>query len=187
MTNYLHHQPDILVAGSATNKEEAVRLTQTLSFDVALVDIHLTENRQEGIDAVSEIVHLQPVKVIMLTGQEDEELIIRSFAAGAVNYLYKTRYRDIPAAIRFTYQNAAPIEVLLKDYERLKQDEKLRVLTTAEREIFDLAERGYTLSQIGQVLHKTEQTIKNQTGSLLKKLGARRLREAVETIRKRIR
>jgi DNA-binding NarL/FixJ family response regulator len=169
------------------NKEEAVRLTQNLAFDVALVDVNLTENRFDGIEAVSEIVRLQPVKVIMLTGLEDKELITRSFSAGAVNYLYKTRYKDIPAAIRFTYWNAAPIEVLLKDYERLKQEEKLRVLTPAERDIFDLAEQGYTPSQIGQALHKTDQTIKNQTRSMLKKLGAGRLREAIEKIRKRIR
>ena len=39
---------------------------------------------------------------------------------------------------------------------RLKKEEKLNVLTNAEREVFELIEQGYTQSHIEKKLHKSE-------------------------------
>jgi NarL family two-component system response regulator LiaR len=77
------------------------------------------------------------------------------------------------------------MEALLKEFTRLKREEQLKELTAAEREVFDMIEQGYTQSQIGRMLHKTESTLKNQVNKLLKKLGVRSSREAVKKVRRK--
>ena len=54
---------------------------------------------------------------------------------------------------------------------RLKREERLRGLTPAEREVFDLLDEGYTHSQMEQKLFKTESTLKNQINKILKSSG----------------
>ncbi|HHW12682.1 MAG TPA: response regulator transcription factor [Firmicutes bacterium] len=103
--------------------------------------------------------------------------------AGAVNFIPKTEYQAIPEAIRATYYNRSPVEVVLRDYSRLKEAELIQSLTRSEREILALAERGLSRSQISQRLHKSEQTIKNQIGVILKKLGVNRMKDAIIKIK----
>lgn len=185
MIQFLSHEEDILIVGTALNREEAVQLTKSLEIDIVLMDINLTDNKMDGIHAAIQMCEIQKVKIIMLTSLQEEDLITQSFAAGVANYISKTNYLQLPHAIRSSYRDESPIEVLVKDYTRLKEEEQLRVLTPAEREIYKMVEQGYTQSQIEKELHKAERTIKNQVSTMLKKLGARSVKEAIEKIRRK--
>ena len=77
------------------------------------------------------------------------------------------------------------MEALLKEFTRLKREEQLQVLTAAEREVFELIEDGYTQPQIQEKLYKAESTLKNQVNKMLKKLGVRSSKEAVEKVRRK--
>lgn len=185
MTSFLHHEDDMLVVGSATNKEEAVRLARTLDFDVVLMDIQLGEGAMDGIYAAIDIHDIHPAKIIMLTSLRDERVITQAFTAGAVNYIEKSRFKDIPHAIRTAYHHPAAMDALLKEFARLKREEQLKPLTQAEREVFELIEAGYTQSQIEKMLFKAESTLKNQVNKILKKLGVKTSRQAVEKVRRK--
>ena len=76
------------------------------------------------------------------------------------------------------------MEVLLDDYHKLKQEEELKSLSPSEREVFDLIEQGNTQNEIGKKLFKSEQTLKNQVHSILKKLGVRSSKDAIEKVKK---
>lgn len=179
MEIFLGTFPDMTVVGTAATRGEAVNMVHSLDVDVVLMDINLTETRYDGIYAAAEICRVKPVKILMLTSLNDEDIILDSFIAGAVNFIPKSQYKEIPEAIRATYHNRSPVEIVLKDYSRLKEDEQIRSLTRSEREILALAEEGLNRSQISERLQKSEQTIKNQIGVILKKLDVNRIKDAI--------
>ncbi|WP_412176621.1 helix-turn-helix transcriptional regulator, partial [Klebsiella pneumoniae] len=53
----------------------------------------------------------------------------------------------------------------------LKEKVFMNQLTQAEQEVFALAIDGHSISEIQNLLHKEESTIKNQRKSILKKLN----------------
>ncbi|MEK4979563.1 response regulator transcription factor [Bacillus sp. FSL K6-6540] len=186
MTVFLNAQEDMIVVGAAESPEQAIAMAQVLSFDIVLMDIQLTAGRLDGIYAAAEILERKPeAKVIMLTSLDDELVITQSYTAGAVNYIEKSNFEELPTAIRSAVRQPGSMEVLLKEFARLKREEQLRSLTPAEREVFDLLDEGYTHSQMEKKLFKTESTLKNQINKILKKLGVRSSREAVEKVRRK--
>lgn len=179
MKKFLEKEKDIEVTGTAANSEDAVKLAVDTNVDVILMDINLTENKYDGIYTALEINELKKAKIIMLTSMGEEEVIADSFKAGAVNFIKKDSYRDIPGAIRATFLDSSPIEVILKDYVRLKENEQLEILSSAEKDIFLLMKDGYSQSQIGGKLFKSTSTIKKQVGSILEKLGVSNSKGAI--------
>jgi NarL family two-component system response regulator LiaR len=183
MTNFLNMEQDIFVVGMATIKEEALELVQKSNAEVILMDINLTGNRLDGIEATEEILKLKKIKIITLTCLDEEKVIIDSFNAGAVNFVAKHDYKQIPHAIRAAYNHSSSIEVLLGEYAKLKKEKQLRQLTFAEREIVEMLEKNYTRKKIAEKLHKAESTIKNQIKSIFKKLGVDNRDEAIEKLK----
>ena len=179
---FLSRHEDILIVGAASNKEEAVKLAQALDIDIVLMDINLDKNNYDGIYAVREILEVKKVKIIMLTCLLEEQIITKAFTAGAVNYVSKENYQDIPNVIRQVHNNKSPIEALLKEFSRLKKEEQLKGLSPSEREIYDLLEEGYSRTQIEERLFKTKNTIKVQIKNLLSKLGVHNSKEAVRKV-----
>ena len=169
----------MMVVDTATTRKEAISKALSLEIDVILMDINLGETRYDGIYAAAEICRYKAVKILMITSLTEKDIILKSFIAGAVNFIPKKQYQAIPEAIRLTYHNQSPVEIVLRDYSRLKEAEQIQSLTRSEREILALAEEGLTRNQISQKLHKSEQTIKNQIGVILKKLKVKRLKDAV--------
>ncbi|RCW50837.1 response regulator transcription factor [Paenibacillus prosopidis] len=185
LTAFLNREDDLLVVGAATNSGEALRMAQTIAFDVVLMDIQLEGSKLDGIHTAMIMHEHSSAKIIMLTSLNDERSMTQAFTAGAIHYLEKTRYQELPQTIRSAYYHPAPMEALLKELARLKREEQLKDLTGAEREVFELIEAGYTQSQIEQKLFKAESTLKNQVNKMLKKFGVRSSKEAVEKVRRR--
>lgn len=184
MSLFLNREDDLLVVGAAVSAEEALRLAASIEFDVALLDVHLSAAGRDGIRTALELTELKPVRIIMLTSDDSERTMTDAFTAGALHYLDKSRFKELPYVIRSVYHHSAPMEALLKELRRLRREEQLQPLTAAEREVFDLLEAGYTHPQIERRLFKAESTLKNQVNRILKKLGASTGREAVDKIRK---
>ncbi len=182
ITNFINKQPDMMVVGVASNKIEAIGLAKLLEFDLILMDINLNGNESDGIVAAIEILKFGNVKIIMLTGIDDAATIVDSFTAGALQYILKENYLEIPNAIRLLYKNEMPFKLLINEFCRLKKEEQLQDLSGPEKEIFNLIEQGYTQAEIGQKLYKTQNTIKTQIKSILKKLKVKNTKEAVEKV-----
>ncbi|MBB6669810.1 response regulator transcription factor [Cohnella nanjingensis] len=185
MSAFLNREEDLLIVGAATNAEEALQLARTLDFDVVLMDVHLSETGRDGIYAAMEMLEIRPMRVVMLTSDTDEKTMTDAFTAGAVQYLEKSRYRELPHAIRGVYHHPGAMEALLKEFARLKREEQLKPLTPAEREVYEMIERGYTHPQIEKRLYKAESTLKNQVNKILKKLQVRSGKEAVDKVRRK--
>ena len=75
--------------------------------------------------------------------------------------------------------------MLIDDFNKLKKQEQLKDLTNAEKDLFELLEKGYSRSEIQEKLIKTENTIKTQIKNILKKLGVKNTKEAVRKVQTR--
>lgn len=184
MSRFLSAEPDMLLAASARGPEEALKVATALEYDVVLMDIQLGEGVRDGIRAAADLLELRNSPIIMLTSVGEESAMTRAFGSGAVQYIEKTDYRELPAAIRKAVHQPAPMQALLKEFRRLKREEQLQPLTPSEREVYELIESGTTQAEIGRRLYKSESTLKNQVNRILKKLGARISREAVRKIKR---
>lgn len=182
ISSYLIQQDDIIIIGTACTKEEAVKMASIVEIDVILMDINLTENQRDGIVAALEILRFSNARIIMLTALNDKDVIKDSFTVGAVDFISKEDYLDITKAIRKSYNNSSPIQVILEDYGRLKKEEQLKELTRAEKEIFQLMEQGYSQSQIRERLFKTDNTLRTQIKKILKKLGVCSSKDAIKKV-----
>lgn len=183
MISFLNKESDILVAGTATNRADAVALARTTLFDVIIMDINLNENKCDGILAAVEILQFTKVKIIMLTSLKEKDVILDSFTAGAVNYISKEKYLEIPDAIRSAFHGDSAVEVLLNEFSQLKRNEQLKDLTPSEKQIFELLEQGHSKSKIEAELYKTDNTVKSQIKHILRKLGVNSSKEAVRKVR----
>jgi len=72
----------------------------------------------------------------------------------------------------------------LKDVEEecriLKEKLFLKKFTKAEKEVFALALDGHSISEMQSILYKEENTIKTQRRSILQKLNASSMSEAIQ-------
>jgi two-component system, NarL family, response regulator DevR len=184
LIQYLNSQPDIAVIGEAGTKEEAVERFVPADTDVVLMDINLTENHLDGIETAIAFIQQQPdCKIIMLTSLTDEQVIVESFSAGAVNFISKSSFKEIPDAIRAAHTKQSAIhataaEALRNEFLRLKNEEYQKMLSPAEKDILQLIHQGQTQTQIEQSLHITKRTIKNHINRILKKMGVKTSKEA---------
>ena len=79
----LGKEPDFEVVGMAHSGAKGVELVQKTVPDIVLMDIQM-EHQYAGIEAIEKIkADLPAVKRIVLTVNEEDEMIYRAFAAGA--------------------------------------------------------------------------------------------------------
>lgn len=183
MITFLNEMEDFAVVASATNRLEALEIAENAVIDILLMDVNLGTS-DDGIHIVSEIAEKKPIKTIMLTSLYSEEVVINSFTAGAINYIQKENYLELPTVIRSVYyEKSSPIEILVRDYGRLKEEELLKPLSTAEKQLLRYIEDGYSQSQIARILYKSIGTIKSQVNAILKKLDVTTSKEAIKKIR----
>lgn len=182
LASFINNQPDMVVVGAASNKNDAVNLAKSMIIDLILMDINLNGNDSDGIIAAMEILQFSEAKIVMLTGIDDASTIMDSFTAGAVHYILKENYLEIPNTIRLLHKNETPFKLLINEFSRLKKEEQLQELSYPEKEIFHLIEQGYTQIEIGQMLYKSQNTIKTQIKSILKKLKVKNTKEAVRKV-----
>lgn len=182
LSNFLNAYNDLQVVWIASQKDMAVSLARETekNTDIILMDLNLSSNERDGINATFDIGKNSNVKIIIISSYNEDKLIRDAFTAGAVNYILKENFREIPNAIRASVNGKSPIENILKEYKALKKENVLRELTQSEREIFNLLENGNTPPKIIKTLHKTESTIKSHINSILKKLDSKSSKQAIE-------
>jgi DNA-binding NarL/FixJ family response regulator len=69
-----------------------------------------------GIYIVLEILQIKQIKIIMLTSLSDEKTIKDAFTAGAIDYIPKDNFNDLPYSLRRANNRFIPSEVLLKQF-----------------------------------------------------------------------
>jgi two-component system nitrate/nitrite response regulator NarL len=171
------------IVGQAEDSESAIDLVSDKLPDVVLLDV--TMPKGGGIAAAKKISTLFPViKIIMLTGSEDEDNLLNSLKAGAHGYIIKGVHADeLASAVRSVYAGDAFISQsiatsLLLEISDTPKPDPLSTLTERETQILELVSKGLTNKEIGKTLFLAEKTIKHYMTNVLQKLHVRSRVEA---------
>lgn len=180
----LEKEPDIHVAGAATNGREVLTLLENgTRADVILADMNMPE--MGGIDLTASIKEKYPdCKVIILSALDHEKYVIKAFQAGASGYLLKSVSADeLVFAVKHTLLNNLYIcseltSKFLKRLLTLPDPETLQEIndiefSTKEIEVLGLITEGYTNQEIADKLFTGKRTVESQRQALIDKTGSR--------------
>ncbi|WP_276353274.1 response regulator [Cohnella caldifontis] len=189
-------QPDMELAGEASDGEEAVERAERLRPDVILMDVQMP--RMSGIEAARRIVGRQPAtKIVILTTFDDQDYIYQGIRAGAVGYLLKDAdVEDMLEAVRSAYRGEAAYRTgsAASALSRLASSEVpaspgapgtavrpegMEPLTEREREILQEMAYGLRNDEIARKLFIAEGTVKSHVHRILQKFGCEDRTQAV--------
>jgi NarL family two-component system response regulator LiaR len=183
-------QPDMLVAGEASDGAEAVAKAFSLRPDVILMDLVMPG--MGGLEAIIEIKRRDPeATILVLTSFTEHGRVYRAVKAGALGYLLKNSpSRDVIQAIRQVHRGEPALQpsVALKILQELRQPPGLPPaadpLTPREVEVLQLVARGLSNQEIAARLHIAERTAAKHVCNILDKLHlANRTQAALYAIR----
>lgn len=190
----LDAEPDIVVAGEASDAAEALARVPAVRPDVAVLDVRLGEGGSgdhAGVEVCRELRARMPdLACLMLTSFDDDEALFDAIMAGAAGYVLKRiDGSDLVNAVRTVAGGASMLDAraTARVMARLREPEpeparspELERLSPREAEILTLIGEGLTNRQIADRLFLAEKTIKNRVSSILTKLGVgRRVQAAV--------
>ncbi|MCY1021941.1 response regulator [Pyxidicoccus sp. MSG2] len=180
--------PDLRVVGEAGDGEEALLKVAELNPDVVLMDVRMP--RMTGLEALRELRRTDASRrVVLLTTFDEDAAIIEALRAGVQGFLLKdVSLEELADAIRRVASGetllppgvaervARGVAEMPRDFPHADLPEGL---TRREVEVLRLIARGLSNREIAQALGTAEGTVKNQTSSILSKLGVRDRTRAV--------
>lgn len=172
----------IKIVGTATSGDQAIGLVRSARPDVVLMDLNMPY--LSGLAAMERMRPQQSAPAILvLTGVDDGESVLRAFAAGAAGYLRKDMITDdlLISAI-FTVASGG-IFLDPKTFALLRStfpashprlaEERLRLLQLSpdESALLRFVALGYNNDQIGLKLQVSAKTISNRLSQTYLKLS----------------
>jgi len=173
----IRNQPDMLLAGEASNGREAIRWFREHQPDVTLMDLRLPDI--SGIDAMIAILTEFPeARIIILTTFEGDAEIRRALEAGARNYMLKSMPpKELMDVVRQVY--AGKKRILPEIAAHLAEHYSDENLTGREIEVLQQVASGSRNRDIADKLFITEETVKVHIKHIMEKLGATDRTQAV--------
>ena len=187
----LETQPDFTVVGTASDGEQAVRMSRELSPDVVLMDVRMPV--MDGIEATRQLSGGPRPRVLILTTFDLDQYVYDALCAGASGFLLKDvtaeRLFDAVRVIAAGEALLAPAVTrrLISEFARLRPRRDgapapaLGTLTPRETQVLRLVAEGLSNPEIAARLVVTEETVKTHVSRMLSKLGLRDRTQAVVT------
>ncbi|MBU2574165.1 MAG: response regulator transcription factor [Elusimicrobia bacterium] len=159
--------PDIIVAGEASDGNQALELAKKTPADVYLLDI--TMPFLNGLEAMARLLRGdKKAKIIILSMHDDRPTIEKALRAGARGYLIKeSAAGDVVRAVREVYNgrhylspSVAGVEIddiLDAPFDKLKQQSS--ALTSREKEIIQQIAEGLGDKQIAYKFRISRNTV----------------------------
>lgn len=140
----LREQPDVEVAGTASNAAEARELIKQLDPDVVTLDIEMPG--MNGLDFLEKIMTLRPTPVIIVSGatQEGNEVTARALALGAVNC-----YSKYDPTGRLTLQDGGELAELIRAASQVRYRKPVQTAAAVAEESRRSIRRDTRLIAIG--------------------------------------
>jgi DNA-binding NarL/FixJ family response regulator len=176
----------IRTVGKSTSTSEALATTQRHRPDLLVTD--LGDGRSDepsGLELIACAREAVPsLRTIVLSMDEDPQVIDEALAAGASAYVVKTAHPDdLASAVRQAFSHSVYVPGRQQNGsvrsapEHAKRD-KSAGLTRRELEILRLVADGHSNAQLARMLWVTEQTVKFHLSNIYRKLGVANRTEA---------
>lgn len=163
----------IRVVGTTEDAAAAAGMVRRTAPDVAVVDLHMPA--PGGLRAIAAIRRTEPrVRVVAMSGTEDQELALSALDAGAEGYLPKTAEPEdlVPpllAVVEGWSVLPRPLLVALLQ-RRSASTSVVNGLSQDELRLWRLVAAGRSTVEMGEELHVSERTVKRFTAALLRRL-----------------
>lgn len=163
------------VVAEAGDGREAVRLTQELSPDVAILDLAMP--LLDGSGAAGEISRTSAAtRTILLTMHSEEPYIVKALQAGVRGYVLKTQSAtDLVGAIKEVvrggiYLSPTVSSTIAHSYQA-RNEAFSNTLTSREREVLQLVADGKTTKEVAKLLGISAKTADSHRTRIMTKLG----------------
>ena len=172
----LQDTKDITVAGEAESGEEVIKLLNTLTADIIVMDLSMPGIG--GLETISRIVSkVKSPKILILSAHEDAIHPKRSLKAGANGYLSKRgAAEELIKAIRQIHSGNMYIEPSIAQKVAMSQmggeTSPVDVLSEREFDVFMALANGKTVNQIAETLHLSPRTVGTHLYNIKQKLNA---------------
>jgi NarL family two-component system response regulator LiaR len=174
---------NIRVLGETAGGDAALEMIAALHPDVALLDVQLSD--RDGIDVAGQSVMEHPdTKIVILSSENDEELVRRALEAGVVGYLLKTIPREqlvsaLHTAAMGTTVLDPKVSQRLARWDVVKGVREGHDLTTRERQIIAMVGEGLSNKVIAARLGLSIRTVEGHVTHIFLKLGVESRTELV--------
>ncbi len=184
----LERESDMRVVGEAADGWESVRLAETESPDVVVMDLGMPN--MNGMEATRRIIESNSrVGVVILSMHQDESYVLGALKAGAKGYLLKDSMRsEVLQAIRAVYQGRSFLtrkvaRILQEDYVRQLQqrglEDRYDLLSDREREVLQIIAEGRSNKEIANLLNISLTTVETHRAHILQKLDIHSIPELI--------
>jgi len=184
----LESQPEFSVVAEAADGRQAVERAEATQPDVAVIDIAMPN--LSGIEAAQRMAAALPhVAIVILSMHSDEGYVLRALKAGAKGYLLKDSAEgDLIEAIKAVHQGKTFFspeisKMLVEDYmQEIRTrgaEDSYDLLTSREREIFQLLAERKSNKEIAQALNLSPYTVETHRRNLQEKLNLHSLAELI--------
>jgi len=166
-------QSGIQVVGSAEHGSELPRLVREKSPDVVILDLGMSSGNFEPISAIHSILQEYPrLRILVLTGYDDEAYIQQSIQAGAYGYVLKSDDLSLilPKGVRKVYEGKRfySEEVIDKLFDA--QQSQASSLSENELAVLRLVAQGLSNASIAKTINVSEKRVSNMLSGIYAKL-----------------
>ena len=177
MRSLLESHPGFEVIGEANDGEEALKLMETLSPDIAFMDVMMPN--LNGIEA-AKIAHQRGLKtkLIFLSMHANSTYAVRALQSGALAYLLKdSDFTEILQAIQNVMEGRRYLSAAIADevfetllHVNVDKNDAQEILSTREREILQLIAEGNTNIVIAEKLTLSVRTVESHRAHVMTKM-----------------
>jgi DNA-binding NarL/FixJ family response regulator len=167
-------QSDFEVAGEASDGLEAIRLSQKLRPDAAVLDLMMP--CLNGIDAAREIKDAVPgIRMVLLTMRAGEDHVLEALRNGIGGYVLKSHTaQDLVQALRHVLRGGTYLSPGISAPRLPREREPLEgraALTARERQVLQLLAEGKKTREAALLLGISTKTAESHRSRILQKLG----------------
>jgi DNA-binding NarL/FixJ family response regulator len=195
-SSVVQKEPDMEVITTAISGVETIQKLKVNKPDVILMDIQM-ESKTAGIDATVYIRKKYPqIKIIILTINQEDELLFQAYDAGAMDYIIKSNPSDqIINAIRSVHANNLMLrpdvaKKIVSECNKLRSQQKVLIntltiltrLTNSEFEVLKCIYEGNSYKTVAEARFVSQATIKTQVNSILKKFEMSRMKDVLSLL-----
>jgi two-component system response regulator NreC len=177
MRSLLESHPGFEVIGEASDGEEALKLMETLSPDIAFMDVMMPN--LNGIEA-AKIARQRGLKtkLIFLSMHANSTYAVRALQSGALAYLLKdSDFTEILQAVQNVMEGRRYLSAAIADevfetllHVNVDKNDVQDILSPREREILQLIAEGNTNIAIAEKLTLSVRTVESHRAHVMTKM-----------------